>query len=200
MEEVAEFEKFVNAFSEAGKCLSEVKVFTTEKEKGEKDDTPNEKREKEIPIKVIDGSKVIKEFFATFLDDETKDLVNKLSNTTTSEKFDLFREYSQKSKDKADKADNADNADKKKKEKDEVVQELNEQKDVNSNVNDLVQKERDLNAKLSSLSPAERKEYYAKLYQIPTDRDLHTKLDTILERLEDLSEEVAIIRRHLYTK
>jgi arginyl-tRNA--protein-N-Asp/Glu arginylyltransferase len=191
MEEVAEFEKFVNAFSEAGKCLSEVKVFTTEKEKGEKDDTPNEKREKEIPIKVIDGSKVIKEFFATFLDDETKDLVNKLSNTTTSEKFDLFREYSQKSKDKADK---------KKKEKDEVVQELNEQKDVNSNVNDLVQKERDLNAKLSSLSPAERKEYYAKLYQIPTDRDLHTKLDTILERLEDLSEEVAIIRRHLYTK
>ena len=190
MEEVKEFgnlEEFVNAFSEAGKALSEVKIFGVQKD---------EKSEKE-PIKVIDGTKVIKEFFETFMDDETKNLVNKFSGTTTSEKIDMLRDYHDKLKTKE--------SDKVGKDKEEIVNDKNEKREIKverrlSPVNDLVQKERDLNARIAALSPADRKEYYAKLYQIPTEKDLHLKLDLVLERLEDLSSEVAIIRRHLYTK
>ena len=185
MEEVKEFgnlEEFVSAFSEAGKALSEVKIFGVQKD---------EKSEKE-PIKVIDGTKVIKEFFETFMDDETKNLVNKFSGTTTSEKIDMLRDYHDKLKTKE--------SDKGK----EEVEEKSEKREIKverlSSVSDLVQKERDLNARIATLSPADRKEYYAKLYQIPTEKDLHLKLDAVLEKLEDLSSEVAIIRRHLYTK
>ena len=187
MEEVKEFgnlEEFVTAFSEAGKALSEVKIFGMQKD---------EKSEKE-PIKVIDGTKVIKEFFETFMDDETKNLVNKFSGTTTSEKIDMLRDYHDKLK--------AKESDKVEKGKEEIVDDKREIKVERRifSVNDLVQKERDLNARIAALSSADRKEYYAKLYQIPTEKDLHLKLDAVLERLEDLSSEVAIIRRHLYTK
>ena len=189
MEEVKEFgnlEEFVTAFSEAGKALSEVKIFGVQKD---------EKSEKE-PIKVIDGTKVIKEFFETFMDDETKNLVNKFSGTTTSEKIDMLRDYHDKLKMKE--------SDKVEKGKEEIV-DKNDKREIKverrvSPVSDLVQKERDLNARIAALSPADRKEYYAKLYQIPTEKDLHLKLDLVLEKLEDLSSEVAIIRRHLYTK
>ena len=210
MEEVKEFsnlEDFVSAFSEAGKALSEVKVFGV-------GGTDTDKE----PIKVIDGTKVIKEFFETFLDDDTKNLVNKFSGTTATEKIDMFREYHNKLKSKEEKAreqkareervrqeKGKEEVGKGNKEKEEVEKEEGEKRteikiERRSNVNDLVQKERELNSRIKALSAAEQKEYYAKLYQIPTEKDLHAKLDAVLERLEDLSSEVAIIRRHLYSK
>ena len=199
MEEVKEFsnlEDFVSAFSEAGKALSEVKVFGV-------GGTDTDKE----PIKVIDGTKVIKEFFETFLDDDTKNLVNKFSGTTATEKIDIFREYHNKLKSKEEKAreEKAREGRSQEKGKDEVEKEEVETRteikvERRLNVNDLVQKERDLNSRIKALSASEQKEYYAKLYQIPTEKDLHTKLDAVLERLEDLSSEVAIIRRHLYSK
>ena len=201
MEEVKEFsnlEDFVSVFSEAGKALSEVKVFGVGGTDSDRE-----------PIKVIDGTKVIKEFFETFLDDETKNLVNKFSGTTATEKIDMFREYHNKLKSKEEKAreQKAKEGRSQEKGKDEVEVEKEEVEkrteikvERRSNVNDLVQKERELNSRIAALSPVEQKEYYTKLYQIPTEKDLHVKLDAVLERLEDLSSEVAIIRRHLYSK
>ncbi len=64
-------------------------------------------------------------------------------------------------------------------------------------LDDLIRTKNTLDKKISSLHPKEQKEYYAKLYQIPTDKDLHIKLDVILQKLEDLSQEVSVIRKHI---
>ncbi len=64
-------------------------------------------------------------------------------------------------------------------------------------LDDLIRTKNSLDKKISSLAPKEQKEYYAKLYQIPTDKDLHIKLDVILQKLEDLSREISVIRKHI---
>ena len=166
MEEVKEFsnlEDFVSAFSEAGKALSEVKVFGV-------GGTDTDKE----PIKVIDGTKVIKEFFETFLDDETKNLVNKFSGTTATEKIDMFREYHNKLKSKEEKAREQKAKEEKSRgekgkeevevEKEEVETRTEIKVERRSNVNDLVQKERDLNSRIKALSPAEQKEYLSLIH------------------------------------
>ena len=179
MEDVTKsgLEDFVTVFNDAKECLSKVKVYSV----GEEDSA-----------KVVDIAQVMKGFFDNLVDEETKNLVDKFSTTENlADKIDIIREYHQKRKEE--------------KEKEELCEEKNEKREIKverrvSTINDLVQKERDLNARIAALSPADRKEYYAKLYQIPTEKDLHTKLDVVLERLEDLSSEVAIMRKHLYSK
>ena len=180
-------EGLVNAFSEAAHSLAEVKVFETGTEK---------------PVKVIDGTKVLKEIIDHFMDEDTKDLVNKVSTAeTTSDKINFFKEYSKKVC-KKDEQEDKDREDKGKEENNISVTGV-----VFSNTNlkskhidQLVQRERGINSEVSCLSSSEKKEYYAELYQIPTNQDLNSKLDLIVEKLEDLSSEVAIMRKHLYSK
>jgi hypothetical protein len=144
-------------------CFSKVKVYKAgEEESG----------------KVVDVTEVVKGLFENIVDYDTKNLINKLSTSTTAESLDVLKEYHQKQKEKE-------------KGKEEVSE---------TDVSELVNQERKLREKLNSLSASERKEYYAQLYQIPTDKDVHAKLDLALERLEDLSSEVAILRRHIASK
>ena len=182
MEDVTKsgLEDFVTVFNDAKECLSKVKVYSV----GEEDSA-----------KVVDIAQVMKGFFDNLVDEETKNLVDKFSTTENlADKIDIIREYHQKRKEEKEKEDKG-----KEEEQSSEKKEIKVERRV-STINDLVQKERDLNSRIAALSPADRKEYYAKLYQIPTEKDLHTKLDAVLERLEDLSSEVAIMRKHLYTK
>ena len=190
MEDVTKsgLEDFVTVFNDAKECLSKVKVYSV----GEEDSA-----------KVVDIAQVMKGFFDNLVDEETKNLVDKFSTTENlADKIDIIREYHQKRKEEKEKEEKEE---KEEKGKEEACEEKNEKREIKverrvSAINDLVQKERDLNSRIAALSPADRKEYYAKLYQIPTEKDLHTKLDVVLEKLEDLSSEVAIMRKHLYSK
>ena len=163
-------------------------------------------------IKITLGS-----LFEGFMDENSKELYNKIMTAeTTADKIRLLSEYKQKMECKKD-VKSETSTEKTEKTDTKLTDTLasffggmidnNMKKDIKINttkpkqhVDDLVKQRRELNNKLSSLDMSSQKEYYAKLYEIPTEKDMNMKLDMILEKMDDMQSELAILRKQFSSK
>lgn len=140
-------------------------------------------------VKTIDLTGLFGQLCNEILDTDTKNFVDKLvACEKTSDRINLLREMHEKNK------------------KTEIPPEIrkceipNKNREIGEeNIDNLVEEERSLNSRISALNPQDQKEFYSKLYQIPTERDVHIKLDTILEKVEDMQTEISILRKQLYS-
>jgi hypothetical protein len=140
-------------------------------------------------VKTIDLSDLLGKLCGGVFDTDTVELVKKCGAAeSTSDKFNLLKEFHNKMKEQNDDG----------KGKEEMHENL-ENLENSGNIDQLVQENRSLNSRISNLDSKEQKEFYAKLYQIPTEKDIHIKLDIILEKMEDMQTEMSIIRKQLHS-
>lgn len=154
-----------------------------------------------VNVKTIDLSGLFGQLYNGFLDTDTKNFVDKLvACEKTSDRINLLREMHEKNKTSEIPSEKrmGNEIPNKHREFGEIPN--NRESEMGEeNIDRLVEEERSLNSRISALNPQDQKEFYAKLYQIPTERDVHIKLDAILEKIEDMQTEISILRKQLYS-
>lgn len=162
------------------------------------EETPNIQNNQNAQNSAANITGLFQKIFDQVVDPETKTFIEKISSSSNlKDKMDYIHEFGEKMKN--DKPyftifeGNESNTER-------IPERIPQRNTENGeNIDVLVQEERFLNERISKLNPNEQKEFYAKLYQIPTERDVHLKLDAILEKMDDLQTEISIIRKHLYS-
>jgi hypothetical protein len=146
-------------------------------------------------VKTIDLTGLFGQLCNEILDTDTKNFVDKLVGCEkTSDRINLLREFHEKNKNSEIPPENPSEIPNREKFPNRGKNEM-----VEENIDSLVEEERSLKSRISALNLQDQKEFYAKLYQIPTERDVHIKLDAILEKVEDMQAEISILRKQLYS-
>jgi len=129
-------------------------------------------------------------FLGEFIDDETKDLINKFSIADENDRSKLFSEYV-------------------KKYPKFCIQKESAQRKEENDIDKLVVEKKNINNKIANLSEKDQVEFWAKYHDIPTEND---KLDAIMdsiktlnanivqnfnEKLDDIYTEISIIRKNM---
>jgi len=144
----------------------------------------------EMSNKKFDIGGFLEKVFEQVVDPETKDFIGKFaSSENLDDKINCINEFGKKI--------GAESSFKFFSENSAFKNDLSEAK---NDIDILVNEKRLINERISKLGPQDQKEFYSKFYEIPTERNIHNKLDSILEKIEDMQTELSILRKHSVQK
>ena len=174
-------------------------------------------------------AKSFKDIFETFVDDETKDFINDVSNADPKEKINLFSKYIKDHEDSFGsegiksgfsfrpcgfketcdfKSDARETCDEPCEFKESHVsrdpREPNE-----TDIDDLVKQKRDIESKIDNLSEEDKIDFWVRYHNIPND--VNEKLDVLIstittlnsnvnERFDDINTDITILKKHMHNK
>lgn len=130
----------------------------------------------------------IKEMFNSFIDEDTKEFINNMSQAKPEEKAELFKNYL------------------KEQQKTTCKSPIIKYNTTNSDIDALVEQKREIENKIQDLSEEDKKLFWIKYHNIPNDTNekidvltaaLTTLNSNINEKFDDINTEITILKKHI---
>jgi len=153
--------------------------------------------ETDNPLKNITES--FKKLFETVADEETRTFVsNMISEENHNERFKTFVNYL----DKNCSDDQSRNFIKMMSQRpdENEVKNVYEKLRKTKSLDELVLEKKNINSRIANLSEDEQVEFWSKYHNIPTDKDINNKLDTISESIQILNRNFNEFSNEIYTE